>query len=163
MWPTPRVRTLFSTDEADDAMKSTARAWMIAGFCSANLLAANLLTGCAGEPIRTLNVVLTSGASVHAGKRTPVHRFGHDDYVWQLVDFSWSNLDQNGGIHRCTWNWYRNGVLVSKTPQKYLRFGHSPYTLETHRPAAALGVGQFRVETVVDDQVVATSSFDIVD
>jgi hypothetical protein len=106
-------------------------------------------------------MVLTSGANLHAGKRTPVHSFGHDDYVWQLVDFSWGNLDKLGGTHLCSFNWYRDGVLVSRTPEKYCQFGHSPWTLETHRAAATLGTGHFKVETVVDGALMASSDFEI--
>ncbi len=106
-------------------------------------------------------MVLTSGAMRQMGKRTPVHSFSSDDYVWQLVDFSWLNVDKLGGMHRCSFYWYRESVLVSETPEKNCFFAQSPWTLETHRAAATLGTGHFKVETVVDGQIMATSFFDI--
>jgi len=132
-------------------------------FLPALVLAA-LVAGCAQQPqdtIHATSMVLTSGANLQAGKRTPVHSFRHDDFVWQLVDFSWANLDKTGCTHRCSFNWYHDGVLISKTPEKYCNFGQSPWTLETHRAAATLGTGQFKVETVVDGTLMASSVFDI--
>jgi hypothetical protein len=128
----------------------------------AGLALAAVVVGCAQtDPIRATSMVLTSGAMRTSGKRTPVHSFGHDDYIWQLVDFSWGNLDNTGGMHRCSFYWYRDSTLVSETPEKYCYFGHSPWTLETHRAAATLGTGHFRVETVVDGQIMVSSVFDI--
>jgi hypothetical protein len=121
------------------------------------------VAGCAQDQdrVRVTSMALTSGSVRATGKRTPVHTFSHDDYIWQLIDFSWDRLDRNGGMHVCTFNWYREGVLISKTPDKPCPFGHSPWTLETHRAAATLGAGHFTVETVVDGQTMATSSFEI--
>jgi len=113
------------------------------------------------ERISASGVLLTSGASLQGGRRSPVHSFGQEDFVWQLVDFKWADLDAVGGTHRVTWNWYQGDRLVSKTPQKYVQFTHSPFTLETHRAAATLGTGHFHVETVVDGELMATSQFDI--
>ena len=126
------------------------------------VLVATVLTcvGCAGK-IDVSGTTLISGASLQAGKRVEMAHFTRQDYVVQLVDFSWSSVQQDGGTHRVTWNWYKSDVLVSKTPSRYLTFSTSPYTLHTARAAATLGAGSFKVETVVDDQVVATSYFDI--
>jgi len=137
----------------------TPAVYRILALGSIGLLAA----GCVQDQnrVRVTSMVLTSGSARATGKRTPVHVFGHDDYVWQLVDFSWDHLDATGGLHQCTFNWYREGVLISKTPEKQCPFGHSPWTLETHRAAATLGSGHFTVETVVDGQTMATSSFEI--
>lgn len=125
-------------------------------------LAISVLTcaGCAGK-IDVSGAILTSGASLQAGKRVEVSHFTSQDFVTQLVDFSWSNVEQSGGTHRVTWKWYKNDVLVSETPSRYLTFSTSPFTLHTTRAAATLGNGNFSVETLVDSKVVATSHFDI--
>ncbi len=133
--------------------------WVLAALCA----------GCAyppGATIKASGMVLTSGASLAQGRRVPVHQFGHDDYVWMFTDFTWPDASRDGGWHKLIFNWYRNGQLVSRTD--YTRehnhpflFAHTPTTLETHRAAAALGIGHFKVETIVDDTIMATSEFDI--
>jgi hypothetical protein len=66
-----------------------------------------------------------------------------------------------GGSHLCSFNWYRDGVLVSRTPERYCHFGHSPWAPETHHAAATLGTGHFKVETVVDVAMMASSVFEV--
>ncbi len=132
-------------------------------------IATGLCAGCANVSADTIKVsgaVLTSGASLAQGRRVPVQQFSHDDYVWMLTDFTWADTSRDGGRHKLIFNWYRNGQLVSHTdydrehPRPFL-FAHTPTTLETHRPAATLGVGHFKVETVVDDAIMASREFDI--
>jgi hypothetical protein len=57
-------------------------------------------------------------------------------------------------------HWYQDGRLVSQS-KKELRFGRTPYTIWTHRPAGALGLGHFSVSTSVDGMTVSTSDFEI--
>ncbi len=105
---------------------------------------------------------LTSGANLSQGKRLPAQTFDLDDRVVMLVDVTWPDPTADGGLHDCQWRWYRGGQLVSQTPVRQIRFARTPVTLHTARPAAALGVGHYTVETLVDGAVVATSRFDIV-
>ncbi len=105
---------------------------------------------------------LTSGANLSQGKRRPAETFDLDDRVVMLVDVTWPDPTVDGGLHDCQWRWYRSGQLVSQSPVTRIRFVRTPMTLHSARPAAALGVGHYTVETVVDDAVVATSRFDIV-
>ena len=117
--------------------------------------------GCA-PPLHYSEPRLTSGANLSQGKRRPAQTFDLNDQVVMLVDVTWPDPTAEGGLHDCQWRWYREAQLVSLTPVRPIRFVRTPTTLRTARPAAALGVGHYTVETVVDGTVVATSGFDIV-
>ncbi len=104
---------------------------------------------------------ITSGAQLQAGKRAEISRFGPNDYVVQLVDFTWQDVGRPAGQHHVRWKWYRGETMVSTT-SRYLTFDSTPYTLHTSRSASALGgAGDYKVETLVDDQLVATSHFTV--
>ena len=125
------------------------------------LVAAVTCSGC--SPTLTVSApTLMSGVDAARGKRGAVARFDLNDRIIQIVDFTWSDPQQDGGLHECEWKWYRAGKLVSDTPERELRFRKTPYTLYTARPAAPLGAGQYTVDTIVDGKVVATSAFSIV-
>jgi hypothetical protein len=124
-------------------------------------IAATLCSGCTNSKIDVVGATLTSGAIMSQGKRTPVAQFTRDDYIVMLVDFTWPNAAEDGGTHKCDWQWYRDGQLISKSATKMIRFVSTPVTLRTDRAVATLGTGHFRVETIVDDQIVAHSEFDI--
>jgi hypothetical protein len=133
--------------------------------CLALCIAAS---GCASqaEKLKVMGAVLTSAAVLETGQRTPVLTFGRNDYIWMFVDVSWPDVLLPAGPHRLVFSWYRNGQLISRTDYISAHghafvFAHTPTTLETHRAAAALGPGHFRVETVVDDVVFASRDFDI--
>ncbi len=117
--------------------------------------------GCT-QPLHYSEPRLTSGANLSQGKRRPAQTFDLNDRVVMLVDVTWPDPTVDGGLHDCQWRWYREGQLVSQTPVRSIRFVRTPVTLQTARPAAALGVGHYTVETIVDGTVVATSGFDIV-
>ena len=124
------------------------------------LLAVVACGGCS----QTLSVApptLTSGAAMTQGRRLPAASFTLADRVVMLVDITWPDPTADGGIHACTWRWYRDGQLVSQS-QARLVFRSTPFTLRTARAAATLGVGRYTVQTLIDDQVVATSPFSIV-
>ena len=111
--------------------------------------------------MQVAGAVITSGAQVQAGKRVEVSQFAPSDYVVQLVDFTWPDVNRAGGRHHVRWKWYRGDSLVSTT-SRYLEFDTTPYTLHTTRSASGLGgSGNYKVETLVDDQLVATSRFTV--
>jgi hypothetical protein len=91
----------------------------------------------------------------------PQSQFTTADYIEMLVDFTWSDPEDNGGVHVCDWKWFKDGKLVSKSLTKRLKFTSTPYTLHTERSAETLGPGNFTVQTIVDDKVVGTASFTI--
>ncbi len=96
------------------------------------------------------------------GRRGAATTFHLDDRIIQMVDVTWRNAGEDGGVHRCQWKWYRDGQLVSSSPVRDLDFERTPYTLHTARPAAPLGIGTYTVDTLIDGNVVATSAFTIV-
>jgi hypothetical protein len=117
-------------------------------------------TAMAVETPYLFNVMTQTGASMAAGKRVPTRHFEQSDFVIQLADFNWTPVDQGAGRHQVEWRWYHGRTLVSKT-SKELDFNSTPYTIWTKRAASTLGNGHFRIETVVDGEVVANSEFDI--
>ncbi len=127
----------------------------------AGLVVLLLATGCT-PPLHYAEPRLTSGADLSQGKRRPARTFDLDDRVVMLVDVTWPDPTEEGGFHQCQWRWYRDGQLASQSPVTRIRFVRTPMTLHTARPAAALGIGRYTVETLVDGTVVATSRFDIV-
>lgn len=102
-----------------------------------------------------------SGADLSQGRRGDTKDFRLNDRIVQMVDFTWADPMQDGGIHDCEWKWYRDGKLVSDTPERDFRFVKTPFTLRTARPAAPFGVGTYTVDTILDGKVVATSAFTI--
>ena len=126
---------------------------------AAPVLAA-LCSAC-GPTIAVSNPTLVSGVDRSRGKRIASDSFRLDDRITQFVDFTWADPRQDGGIHDCEWKWYRDGTLVSDTPEKRLDFRSTPFTLVTARAAATLGAGRYTVDTLVDGKVVATSAFTI--
>lgn len=127
----------------------------------AALSLALLCAGC-GPTLDVAPPTLVSGTAMSEGKRIPAASFHLDDRVVMLVDVSWADPTIDAGIHDCEWRWYRDGRLVSDTHPMRLYFRSTPYTLRTARAAATLGLGQYTVQTLIDDKVVATSPFSIV-
>ena len=128
------------------------------------LVGVSLFYGCAMIPSvttpRVTSNVLTSGANLSSGKRIPAQTFSSQDFVVFLVDFQWDPVGQSGGSHDVEWRWYQNDKLLSNL-RRPVMFTSTPYTLRTQRAAATLGIGHFRVETVVDGNIAASSEFDI--
>ena len=127
-------------------------------------LAAACMVACSGcsSTIKVTDASLMSGAELATGQRGTASTFHLNDRIIQMVDFTWDDPKTDGGIHECEWRWYRDGKLVSDTPMKRLDFNSTPFTLHTERAAEPFGVGRYMVETIVDDRVVATSTFTIV-
>ena len=120
-------------------------------------------TGCATTPTATPQVVasmMTNGESLSKGKRISVQSFTSQDFVVNLIDFKWEAVTENGGSHLVEWRWYQNDKLLSRSA-KTLVFTSTPYTTWTRRAASTLGVGHFRVETLVDGVIAASNDFDI--
>ena len=123
------------------------------------LLAVLSLASCA-DKVHVDGSTLTSGAALAAGKETPVSSFALDDSVRFITRFSWQPIDQPAGRHDVDFKWFKNDVLISKAI-RMLSFAETPYSIFTTRSARSLGVGHFRVETWVDNNMVGTSDFDV--
>lgn len=121
-----------------------------------------VLAACAttGTTLRVTNTVLTKSEDLVRARRVPTSVFSTEDSVFCFVYFQWDDATREAGYHNVEWRWYQDDRLVSKG-KKQLHFKRTPYTVWTQRPAGALGVGHFSVATVVDGQVVSTSSFEI--
>jgi len=130
------------------------------GLPAAAFVAAAFCSGCSSN-MQVSGASLMSGAQISQGRRGETKDFHLNDRIIQMVDFTWTDPLQDAGIHRCEWKWYRDGKLVSDTPAKRLYFATTPFTLRTARPAAPLGVGSYTVDTIVDGNVVAVSTFTI--
>ena len=117
--------------------------------------------GCGGAMLTTHGAILLTGTDNMQAKRIETSVFNQSDTVVMLVDFTWPNPQESGGVHSCEWKWYKGDQLVSDGQPRLIEFTSTPYTLRTARAAATLGSGEFKVETIVDNLVVATGRFTI--
>lgn len=130
--------------------------WMV------GLLACFAIVGCASQPVQvsSVNKILTSAESLKYGKKSPADNFKLQDEIVFYVYVKWEDPAQKYGRHPVVWNWYLDGKLVSRG-SKDVNFDKTPKELWTHRSASALGLGHFRVETLVDGKEVGSTEFDI--
>ncbi len=135
---------------------------MRSAFRLAAFLAPLACAGCADQPLSLTNSVVTSASNALHGSATPQSHFVAGEYVRVLVYVGWPDVAQPGGYHHVDWNWYRGSQLVSHTRTVRLRFNYAPAELSTQRAAVALGPGDYRVDTIVDDKVLSSNSFSIV-
>jgi hypothetical protein len=130
------------------------------GMCALMALAA---TPVFAQDVPTPHVsgsVLTSGASLALGQRIPVQNFKTEDFVVSIVDVQWTPSTLQAGKHFIEHRWLRDGTVVSDG--KSVRwFTRTPVELTSRRAAAALGVGHYTVQTLMDGQIVASADLDI--
>ena len=119
-----------------------------------------LTAGCASPPIHAVNSFVTDYQSLVYGKRTPKSTFTQADTIRFLVDLQWDDPKKDAGFHDVKWNWYSNGQLIS-TGGREFHFKHTPYELWGVKQASALGTGDFKVDLLVDGQIMATQTFSI--
>jgi hypothetical protein len=118
---------------------------------------------CATDPSKlphATNATVTTELNRKLSKRVPMQSFSLQDSVVSMVDFQWPDPTHPGGEHRVEWRWYKDGTLVSQS-EKRLTFTSTPYTTWTTRAAGSLGIGHFRVDTLLDGVVASSSEFDI--
>ncbi|MGA2868506.1 MAG: hypothetical protein ABSF34_05020 [Verrucomicrobiota bacterium] len=127
---------------------------------SAIVLAALVFAGCSSMPLHPVGSVLTNASSILAGKQVPMDKFTTQDIIRYYTSFTWDDVTQSGGQHEVTWNWYKGDVLIS-TVTKNVVFHHAPFQLWTTRAAAALGVGKFRIDVLIDGDVKSSVTFEI--
>lgn len=109
---------------------------------------------------KLIGSMVTSGVNLATGKPVAVRSFGQHDFIVSLADFQWARLAENGGNHLVEWRWYLGDKLVSHS-KKDFNIGATPYTVRSMRAASALGVGHFKVETLVDGVVASSDKFEI--
>ena len=108
------------------------------GFLAVGFAALLSCAACSANPTAS-QPTLMSGEDLSHGRRGTTEIFHLNDRIIQVVDFTWADPKQDGGLHSCEWKWYRDGKLVSDTPERRFDFSRTPYTLHTMRPAAAAG------------------------
>ncbi len=104
--------------------------------------------------------MVTSQERLQLDKPSPQSTFGLDEVVYVVVYVTWPDITKGGGEHPVEWNWYRGDQLVSHA-HAMVRFMSAPADLHTGRPASALGVGSYKVDTVLDGKVISTNAFTI--
>jgi len=120
-----------------------------------------LTTACTPIKIELASSFTTSNKNLAIGKRTVTTQFKSDDTINFYSDFKWEDLSKPAGRKIVVWNWYsENGKLVSTAKRNYY-FNEPPFELRSSRAASALGLGKFKVEIVVDEQVMASQEFEI--
>ena len=118
------------------------------------------LTACI--EVRPAGGVLTKQEALLNGKRVATNRFTTEDVIRCYVSVTWDDVTAGAGEHSVIWNWYKGEKLISSHKKK-LDFNYAPYEVYTTRPAFALGVGHFKVETLVDGKIMDSREFDIVE
>ena len=117
--------------------------------------------GCAAQPMTVASAAAMNEANLDIGERTPQLHFSLKDEVKIQAYLTWPDPTSANGTHDVAWNWYRNGILVSRGHRDNLEFLVTPYALWSTRPAAALGSGSYTVDIIVDGKVVASPRFTI--
>ena len=86
--------------------------------------------------------------------------FSSEDVIRYYVSVTWDDVTKEAGNQKVTWNWYKDGQLVS-TNEKYFYVKKAPFEIFTTRPDSALGLGHFKVETLVGNKLMASTEFEI--
>ena len=110
--------------------------------------------------IHLAGAVLTTAKSVTLGERTPMEKFTTKDVIQYFVDVTWDDVTKEAGMHRVSWNWYKETKLVS-TDTKPFQMKIAPFNIWTRRAAYVLGTGKFRVDVLIDGVVTASANFEI--
>lgn len=113
------------------------------------------------QSVHAASCCLTSGEYFTKGKRVPVAKFSTQDVIRFYASVQWDDPTKGAGIHDINYNWYSGNKLVS-TFSRRCEFVRSPTDLHTTRTASDLGIGHFKVEILVDDNVIGSKEFDIV-
>ena len=104
--------------------------------------------------------MVTSQERIQLDKPAPVSTFGLDEIVFVVVYITWPDVTAGAGEHEAEWNWYRGNQLVSHS-HNMIHLNSAPTNLNTGRPASALGVGNYKVDTIMDGKIISTNAFTI--
>ena len=119
-----------------------------------------MFAACAGQTISLVNSTVTTKANADLDTPKPQSTFRLTDIIRVTVFVTWPDVTASGGLHHVEWNWYRGAQLVSQG-KHLMRFNTAPADLWTIRAASSLGVGSYKVETIIDGNVISTDSFTI--
>ncbi len=104
--------------------------------------------------------MVTSTSILALGQKIPLKTVKVEDDVVSIVLMTWSPASASAGRHLVEHRWLQDGNVVSDK-KRVISFNTTPVTLESRRPAAAFGVGQFEVQTLADGDVVGDEQFSI--
>jgi hypothetical protein len=129
----------------------------------AALLASVSSSGVAAVTVDKLNKTssfVTTGGDDLRFKRTPQKSFTLSDRLFLLTMVTWEPIDKGAGRHKVSWKWYSKDRLVSEINQKH-NFKPTPFEFWATIPASALGVGEHKVELLIDDKLFDTQAFTV--
>jgi len=119
-----------------------------------------LMFGCATPDPHLANSVLSSAENINFGKRIPVRNFTQQDIIVWLVDVAWTPPTRPAGRRYIETSWYKDHQLISEA-HEYQYLMNTPYSIWSRRAAATLGIGHFKVQTAINDEVIAVAEFDV--
>jgi hypothetical protein len=93
-------------------------------------------------------------------KRKDAVIFKHDDIIYYFANYTWENLEKNGGQHKALFKWYSNGTPVG-APFWKGRFETAPWELHSTMVAATLGYGKHKIEFYLDGKLIDTKEFEV--
>lgn len=113
------------------------------------------------EPRVKLSTVLTArNVNRLEGALGIAGRFGQEGRIFVYASFSWP-VDQQGGTHAFETRWYRGNDLVHRSSRESLNWTSTPGSASYSVRAADFGVGRYRVEVWLDDQLAGSKEFAI--
>ncbi len=127
------------------------------------LLVIVLLCSC-GIPVermRLTSVVLTTSAGGGLPKSSQ-KRFTQSERIVLFTTVEWADLGKSAGKHEVAWKWYRNEKLVTVVKKTYV-FHKSPLALWNAIAGSSMGQGHSKVEMYVDDKLITTERFEVLE
>lgn len=101
---------------------------------------------------------VTSGGEDRSFKRVPQKEFWIGDRIYFLTMVTWEPVGSSAGRHKVMWRWYSKDKLISEIEQKFL-FKPTPFEMQATIPASALGLGEHKVDLLIDGKPYDTQSF----
>lgn len=93
-------------------------------------------------------------------KRTDSSTFKHHDTIFYFANFTWADIEDNGGRHKTVYKWYSNGKIIGALKWKG-KFETAPWEVRSSMHAATLGYGNHKVELYVDGVLVDAKEFEV--
>jgi len=134
--------------------------------CLLIIAATIVLQGCATrlgvEQIKVTRSYVTNGGTGPRFEWTPMTSIHEKDTLYVVTHVRWEPVAESAGARTVTWNWYSQDNKIVATRSMVLKFDKTPYQFWYRFPAANLGVGKYRVDTVIETTVASSQQFDIV-
>jgi|HubBroStandDraft_1064217.scaffolds.fasta_scaffold453214_1 hypothetical protein len=118
------------------------------------------LQGCVSG-FRAANSGVTTLQSFQDGTLVPTTTFATTDIICFYVSVTWDQITQDPGWLDAEWFWYKDGKVVAHFENDRANFRGAPNLRVRRESAAALGVGHFTAEYLLDGKQIASVEFDI--